>query len=495
MIGCEGMSDRLFEHPADQSAEAKVPPAKHCKRFIEVPGRDQLCFETRCTEDFVAEDAPVRAIDEIMERLDYSVFEQRYPGGGRPAWRPQLLARILLFAYSEGIRSAREISRLLERDLHLMWLAHEQHIAHQRLSEFRRLFEAELAELFKQTVRLALEMGLTTLGLVAIDGSKIAANARRSTLDAEGLERAIQRVLAEAEAVDAAEDAELGEARGDELPEELGKRHQRLEKLQQAQRALAASGQKRVSVTDPEAPVQKIGRDKRPGYNAQFAVDRESGVVVAQDVTDAQQDNEQFGPMVERVMENTGFKPQASVADTGYESADNLRSAEELEVEAYLAQQQRPPSDRIEQDDFAYDAECDEFLCPAGKRLTYRGEHHRRGQRQRVYATRRADCRGCELRERCLSPSLEHRRLYVAEHAQLRRQMKRRLETADGAQAMHCRGPTVEPAFGVLKSVLGLRQFLLRGLAGARVELTLAATALNLRKLARARQATGAAAC
>ncbi|GAJ00854.1 unnamed protein product, partial [marine sediment metagenome] len=146
------MSDRLFEHPADQSAEAKVPPAKHCKRFIEVPGRDQLCFETRCTEDFVAEDAPVRAIDEIMERLDYSVFEQRYPGGGRPAWRPQLLAKILLFAYSEGIRSAREISRLLERDLHLMWLAHEQQIGHQRLSEFRRLFEAELAELFKQTV-------------------------------------------------------------------------------------------------------------------------------------------------------------------------------------------------------------------------------------------------------------------------------------------------------------------------------------------------------
>ena len=489
------MSDRLFECAADESAEPRVPPAKPCKRFMEVPGRDQLSFQPRCTEDFVAESAAVRVIDEIMERLDYSAFEQRYPGGGRPAWRPKLLAKILLFAYSEGMRSAREISRRLERDLHLMWLAHEQRIGHQRLSEFRRLFEAELAELFKQTVRLALEMGLTTLGLVAIDGSKIAANARRSTLDAEGLERAIQRVLAEAEAVDAAEDAKLGEARGDELPEELGKREQRLEKLQQAQRALEASGQKRVSVTDPEALVQKIGRDKRPGYNAQFAVDRESGVVVAQELTDAQNDSKQFGPMVEQVMENTDFKPQAAVADRGYESADNLHSAQELEVEAYLAQTQRARSDRIEQEDFAYDAERDEFICPAGKRLTYRGEHQRGGQKQRIYATRRADCRGCELAERCLSPSSKCRRLYVAEHAQLRRRMKRRLATAEGAQAMHCRGPTVEPAFGVLKSVLGLRQFLLRGLAGARVELTLAATALNLRKLAAAWLATRAAAC
>jgi len=147
------------------------------------------------------------------------------------------------------------------------------------------------------------------------------------------------------------------------------------------------------------------------------------------------------------------------------------------------------------QDNFAYDAECDEFICPVGKRLTYRGEHHRRGQRQRVYATCRADCRGCELAARCLSPSLKHRELYVAEHAGLRRRMKRRLDTEEGAQAMHCRGPTVEPAFGVLKSVLGLRQFLLWELEGARAELTLAATALNLRKLAGAWPATWAAAC
>jgi len=115
---------------------------------MEVPGRDQLWFQARCTEDFVPESALVRAIDEIMDRLDYSVFEQRYPGGGRPAWRPKLLAKILLFAYSQGIRSAREVSRLLERDLHLMWLAHEQRIGHHRpLAEAEAVDVAEDAEL------------------------------------------------------------------------------------------------------------------------------------------------------------------------------------------------------------------------------------------------------------------------------------------------------------------------------------------------------------
>ncbi|GAJ13235.1 unnamed protein product, partial [marine sediment metagenome] len=192
---------------------------------------------------------------------------------------------------------------------------------------------------------------------------------------------------------------------------------------------------------------------------------------------------EQFGPMVEQVMENTDFKPQASVADAGYESADNLRWAEALEVEAYIAQQQRPPSDRIEPDDFEYDAERDEFICPQGKRLEFK--RFREDRRQRVYRASARDCGGCARRAECLSPRWKRRELYVAEHAGLRRRMKRRLQTADGAQAMHCRGPTVEPAFGVLKSVLGLRQFLLRGLQGARVELTLAA----------AWQATGAAAC
>ena len=480
------MSDRLFEMEADEFGPSPAEPIRHTKRFNDLPAREQLAFAPRCTDEFVADDAPVRALDEIMAGLDYSAFEERYGGGGRPAWPPKLMCKLLLFGYSQGIRSAREISRRLERDLHFMWLAHEQRIDHQRLSEFRRSFADQLRELFVQTVRLALEMGMTTLELVAIDGSKIAANAGRRTFNAEELEQAIERVLAEAEATDEAEDAEHGTARGDELPAELADRQRRLKKLQEAQQALAQSKQKRVSVSDPEAPTQKIHGDKRPGYNPQIAVDQESGVIVAQDVTGDQKDNEQFGPLAEQTLDNTGFKPQATVSDRGYQSGENLRAADGLELNAFIAQQSPPESERFGQDDFDYDAAADEFTCPAGKRLSFRRVHRGEGQPQRLYATGAGDCRGCPLRARCLSAKAKRRELYISEHAELTRRMRERLDTDEGRSAMSRRGQTVEPVFGVFKSVLGLRQFLLRGLSGARVEWTLCATALNLRKLAAA---------
>jgi len=478
------MSDRLFEMAAEESGQGPAQPIRHTKRFNDLPAREQMSFAPRCAEEFVPPEAPVRAVDEIMDQLDYSAFEQRYRGGGRPAWPPKLMCKLLLFGYSQGIRSAREISRRLERDLHFMWLAHEQRIDHQRLSEFRRNFADQLRELFAQTVRLALAMGLTTLELVAFDGSKMAANARRRTFSADELDRAIRQVLAEAEATDAAEDAAHGAARGEELPPELADRERRLEKLRAAQQALAHSKQKRVSVSDPEAPTQKIGRDKRPGYNSQIAVDHQSGVIVAQEVTQDQNDSQQFGPLAEQTLHNTGFQPQAAAADRGYQSGENLRAADALELNALIAQASRAPRERFEQDDFEYDAETDQFTCPQGKRLSFRRMHRRGGQSQRLYATCADDCRGCPLRARCLSAKAKRRELYVSEHAELTRRMRQRLDTDEGRWAMRRRGRTVEPVFGVLKSVLGLRQFLLRGLAGARVELTLCATALNLRKLA-----------
>lgn len=482
------MSERLFDVDADASVSGPVRPACGGKRFMEVPGRGQMSLQVRCIEDFVPADAPVRVLDEIMSRLDYSAFERHFPGGGRPAWPPMLLAKVVLFAYSQGVRSAREISRRLESDVRLMWLAHEQRIDHQRLSEFRRRFARELAELFVQTVRLAEELGLVDLGLVALDGSKVAASARRRVVDEDTLRQQISKVLAEAEAVDAAEDAQLGEARGDELPGELRDPRQRLEKLQRALEALEASDQQQVAINDPEAPLQKTTGGLRPGYNLQIAVDQYQGMIVAQDVTAAHNDTEQLRGMLEQTIANTGAKPAVTVADAGYHSGDSLEAVAEQEVEAYIAQRSVPEqqADRFGPDDFEYDADRDEFICPGSKRLSYRRDKQHGGAVQRVYATRHADCRSCPLRDRCLSPRGKRRELFVMAHAHLLREMRQRLDSDEGRQAMRLRRQVVEPVFGTLKAVLGLRQFLLRGLEGARVELSLAATAFNLRKLAAA---------
>jgi transposase len=482
------MDQQLFEHePVEVEADAVRPP-RGGKRFMEMPGRDQMSLQVRCMEDFVPECAPVRIFEKLMSALDYSAFEQHYRGGGRPAWPPMLMVSILVWAYSQGIRSAREISRRLESDLNLMWLAHEQKIAHQRLSEFRRQFTDELAELFVQTVQLAKKLEVAEgLGLVAIDGSKVRANASRRVVDDEALLEKIKHLLAEAEQIDAAEDEEHGQARGDELPESAQDLRELAQRLNEIREQLEQSGQKHISTTDPEAPVQKTSEGLRPGYNVQAAVDQDSGLIVAQDVTDAQSDDSQFGPMLEQTIENTGEKPEAAVADTGYQSGDSLKAAEELEVESYIAQQEPTDEDRIAQDEFDYDEERDEFICPWGKRLIYRRDKtNPDGILQRLYATAHADCRGCPYRDRCLSPKGKRRELYVLEHFRLLREMRRRLATEEGKEAMGLRGQVVEPVFGTIKAVLGLREFLLRGLEGARAEFSLATTAFNMTKLVRA---------
>lgn len=482
------MHQQLFEHEAVEVESGAVRPPRNGKRFIEVPGRDQMSLQVRSTEDMVPEGAAIRVFEKLMSALDYSAFEEHYRGGGRPAWPPWLMVSILVWAYSQGMRSAREISRRLESDLNLMWLAHERKLAHQRLSDFRRRFADELAELFVQTVQLAQQLDVAeALGLVAIDGSKVRANASRRVLDDEGLRKRIKKLLESAEQIDAAEDEEYGQARGDELPEDAQDLRKLAQRLEEIREQLEQSDQERISPTDPEAPVQKTSEGLRPGYNVQAAVDEKSGLIVAQDVTDAQKDDSQFGPMLEQTIENTGEKPTAAVADTGYQSGDSLEAAEELEVESYIAQQAPADEDRIAQDEFDYDEERDEFICPWGKRLIYRQDKKKpNGVVQRLYATAHKDCRGCPYRDRCLSPKGKRRELYVLEHFLLLREMRRRLATEEGERVMGLRGQVVEPVFGTIKAVLGLRQFLLRGLEGARAEFSLATTAFNMMKMVRA---------
>ena len=118
------MSDRLFDHAPDRSAQAGPQPACGGKRFVQIPGRDQMSFEVRRVEDFVPDDAEVRVIDEIIGMLDFSGLQVRCRGGGRPAFAPEFLCKLLFYGYSVGVRSAREISRRLQYDVRFMWLAH-----------------------------------------------------------------------------------------------------------------------------------------------------------------------------------------------------------------------------------------------------------------------------------------------------------------------------------------------------------------------------------
>jgi transposase len=484
------MSATLFEAPDASSDVSSRKPIRSGKRFIDIPARDQMSFYPRSVDDYVPQDALVRAVDTIVNQLKFTELEQQYPGGGHPAFPPRFLAKLLFFAYSTGVFSAREISRRLERDLHFMWLAHGLKIDHQTLSDFRTTFYDQLKETFRDTVGMGIAAGLVNLQCVAYDGTKIAAHAQKRVLNKDDLAKAmrkldedIEAMLAQAAEIDAAEDEQFGSAQSDELAKKLATAQSRRHKIENAAQVLAQSDSDTVSVNDTEAPVQKVSGVKRPGYNGQAAVDAETNFVLAQDVVLAQNDTHELEPMATQVRENVGQTPQVEVADSGYNSLQTHQAIAGPDRNVYINQKSASDDDRFGHDAFDYDADTDQFTCPANKALVFRSIKTLRDTEYRFYRAQ-TNCRQCPQRDQCISPKARYRELLIAPHEALLASMRQRVKTDEGKQALQLRKQSVEPTFGLIKSVMGLRQFLLRGLKGARIEFGLCAIAVNLRKLA-----------
>jgi len=481
---------------AEESPERlELKPIRNGKRFRELAPREQGTLFMRSVDGFVKPDNPVRALADVMDSLSYSVLERRHPGGGRPGIHPRVLCELWVYAHSRGVRSARELSRRLEMDLGFMWLAHEERIDHETLSDFRRQHGEDLKDIFRQTVELAQEMGLVKLEHVAIDGTKIAAASARDMLTGEQLDAAMARIrekyaesLAESDAVDAAEDAEFGTARGDELPEELTTAEGRLARLQEAKEELERRKLPRISVTDPEAPLMRTRDGKRPGYNCQAAVDAEVGFVVAESTTVSQNDQQEFVAMAESVVEMAGSVPAEFSADAGYCTAATLEALEaypEWNVFMSVQRIRKNGSQRVALHHMGYCRETDTLTCPGGgvlKRL--KTVVLRDGQEYVQYRSQGSRCKVCDFKPRCLSEKGRRRHILMNPGSERIAAMRQKMSTEAGQAARLKRKCTVERVFGVMKAKMGLRQFLLRGQAGAAIEFRLACITTNVMKLA-----------
>ena len=484
------MPPQLFEIGASEREAGLLKPACGGKQFVALPSRDQMSVQVRCLDDLVPAEAFVRLFDAILDVCDFSAFEAHYRGGGRPAFPPKLLCKLLLYGQCLSVRSARELSRRLERDTHFMWLAHELSVDHETLSNFRRDFGKELKAVFKQLVRFGVELGLAKLEHISLDGTKIAARAGRQAYDEKRLQAALKRLderieklLAAAETLDAAEDARYGKSRGDEIPKALQRAEARRAKLQEALALLGRSEYDHIAPGDPQAPLQKTQDGKRPGYNGQLAVDATTGFVVGEELVCDQNDTAQFMPLAEQVIANTGQTPQEFAADSGYHSPETLEALAASGLNGTINQQPTAKAGQFSHDDFSYDAATDSYTCPEGKALAFRDHKTLRDAPYRRYRAV-CSCADCPRRGQCLSAKARYRELLVSPHDPLLRAMRRKIATPEGEGALQLRKQTVERTFGTMKAQLGLRQFLLRGLDGAQAEFKLCALAVNLRKLA-----------
>ena len=314
-------------------------------KFLPQANRDQLMLLPPSINDFVEDGHITRTIDEIVERLDTKAIENQYSELGRPAFHPKMLLKVLLYAYGSGLRASRKIEDACKSNLYYMYLSGMQVPDFWTICLFRRRFANEVEGLFCQVVRLCVEMGITRLGRISLDGSKLraSASAKRTKTKAEieklmgRVREEINKALAEAEAIDEEENHLYGDKRGDELPKEIRKKEVRLKRLDEALKRLEEDEKEKVNLTDAEANfMQERHGVIKPAYNCQVAATPEQVIVAYDTVCDAT-DIKQLEPMVEKVEENTGERVEEVKADCGYASEDNYKYAVETKkIDIYM---------------------------------------------------------------------------------------------------------------------------------------------------------------
>jgi transposase len=419
-------------------------------------------------QDYVPRDHLSRLIVALVrEELDLSAIAGSYRSVlGQPPFDPRMMTALLLHGYASGIYSSRRIAKAASERADFMMIVAGDPPDFRTVSEFRRRHLKALAALFVQVLRLCEKAGLVKLGHVALDGTKIKANAskhkamsyaRMKKREAE-LEAEVDRWLKAAEAADREEDKLHGNRRGDEMPDWVADKQKRLQKIREARAALEAEaevaaeeemrrreqaeeerktegrkksgktpappkaepeGKGQRNFTDPESRILKTKDGYIQGYNAQAAVDAQAQIIVAQSLTNGMSDQDQLVPLIDGIEDNLGRKPKEASADAGYCSEANLAALAGREVGAYLA--------------------------------TGRAKHPAEGRPK----------------------------------GPLVRAMRDKLKRAGRRTRYRLRKQVVEPVFGQIKQARGFRQFLLRGIEKVKAEWALICTAHNLTKLTR----------
>jgi len=443
-------------HPIDRDTDYLLPPS---------------------VQEWLPEAHLARYVVDVVEGLDLSALERAYAGRGSEAYHPATLLSLLIYGYATGTFSSRKIERATYDSLAFRYIACNRHPDHDTLATFRKRFGKEFQSAFVQVLQVARENRLSRFGTVSLDGTKIHANASRHSALSYGhaekieahLKAEVRELLALAEAADQSSVPD-----GVSLPDEIKRRADRLAAIAVAKAKIearakerheqeqaeyeakmaaraekeAATGKKpggkpptppesgpraddQINLTDEESRIMKVaGGGFDQCYNAQAVVDTESMLILAPHVTQATNDKEQVEPMVAKLQANPAGlnQPDTILADTGYFSQKNVAACNATKITPLIA--------------------------------VKRDEHHP------------------QWRERFTEPTP------LAGDASPVDAMKHALKTKSGRAAYALRKQTVEPVFGIIKSVMGFRQFLLRGLDNVRNEWTLVCLAWNLKRMA-----------
>jgi len=469
--------------------------------------RNQMILRAVNVEKLIKDDHPARAIWEFVGRLDLNPFSETIQAvegvAGRSATDPKVLICVWIYAYSQGIGSAREIERLFEYHPAFQWLTGMDTINHHTLSDFRIHHKKLLDELFAQVLGLLSAEGLITLERVMHDGTKIRASAGADSFRREEKIRAHLKMATEhiqtmddptappsTERVKKARERALRKKK-DRLELAL----KELEKIRSHKANKEAREQARVSQTDPEARIMKQANGGYgPSYNVQISTDRAQGIIVGVETTQDGTDVNQLVPAIETIENNMGEKPKQMVADGGFTTRENILGMNKMGVDFFGSMQNSTGTRQalfkrhgtafdFYADKFSHHPESNTYTCPAGKVLTYQGKQERPGAIEHRYQAQRSDCSVCTFQDQCCPRSKAKRRMItIVKNNPVVEAFISKMETPEAKEIYRERGPTSEFPNAWIKEKMGLRQFRLRGLSKVKMESVWACLTYNIKQ-------------
>lgn len=460
--------------------------------YISPKDRTQTSIMQPSLDEMIGVDAEVRILDLLItEIVRQNPGKFRYKGKlrvGRKAYSPETMLKLYLYGYLNKIRSSRNLETECNRNIEVMWLLGSLKPDFKTISDYRRDNGKQIKYLTHQVRLFLRDKKYIKGGVVAIDGTKLKANAKREMLTRSGLEKRLSKMademedyLAELEENDVLDDQDHDDTSSHrQLVDKVIKLEQEIERLQGYKKDMDDRNVNYYSPADPDAKMMKAREGKIPGYNVQSAVDSEHGMIISLEACDSATDHQQLKPMVDQVEQDIGIVPGMVLADKGYHTPDMI---EEIEQDgkttcAVPAQISSRDKDEIE---FEYDEEADEYTCSQGKRLRLI-QRNKQKRNSLVNAYQGKKCSGCSLRSVCTTSKVG-RIVHRYQNQKWRDRYRDRLQTGAVKALINQRKSIVEHPFGIIRAWMGKTQFLLRGRPKVQIEVDLYGTVYNMRRL------------
>lgn len=453
--------------------------------------RNQAMLLPQYVDDYVTQDAAVRAYDAMIDALDFKELGIKLDPAraGCPQYDPRAMLKLLVYGYSYGVRSSRKLEREAHYNLSFIWLLGQLKPDHKTISEFRRNNKEAIKQVLKQVARMCIKLELIDGNTLFVDGSKIRANANiKNTWDKERcvkalehIDKNIEHILEQCENTDAQED---GQASLVKMDPELADQETLKARVNQIYKELRDTNKKHLNTTDPDCVKVSSQKGVTAGYNAQIAVDQKHGLIVSADVAAENTDSKQFALQVRQANEVLPQPCKTACADSGYSNTEILAEVDKEQIRVVVPSPRQASGKEPEpfhKDRFQFNREQDCYICPEGHTLKFRRSSIRK--KYDIYKITEARlCSSCQYFGLCTKD--RYGRSIARYHDEtLRKKLEAQCRSPEGQAVYKLRQQKAELPFGHLKRNLKFDAFLLRGIEGVKAEFSLAAACFNMARM------------